>query len=99
MILLAYLIIQLIVQYILYTTIRPIILFFGKITYLITENKRVTQKTLLITMLTINIAISIAVKWFTAAGAMAGLSNLAASAIIGLIMAYDVNKLSGDELC
>lgn len=99
MLLIGYLIIQLIVQYILYTTVRPLVLSFGKLVYFITENKHITKKTLLITMLIVNITISIAVKWFTAAGAMAGLSNLAASAVIGILMAIDTNKLLGDDLC
>ena len=100
MILVAYLVIQFIVQYILYTTFRPLILSIGKLTYLIIDDVKITKKTLFILMLITNMAISVLVKYFTSDGAMAGLSNLGASTIIGLLMVIDINKLKlGDKTC
>ena len=95
--LVAILIIQLIIQLVLYNSIKFLfgsaIIWILKLTYKITKDVNKVCKIYQIILLFINIGISIVVAWFTAAGAIAGITNLGASCLLGLYMAYDAYKL------
>lgn len=47
-------------------------------------------------MFAVNAGISYAVAWFCGAGMITGITNLFASCILGLVMAYDINKCNSN---
>lgn len=93
-ILLVLFVMQFVIQYIAYRQSRVLIYWFvGPILH---DTFDVKAKDLhgpaVTATITLNILISLAVKYFTASGAMAGTSNLFASCLLGAFMYYDVNK-------
>lgn len=95
-----YIVVQFLVQCALYYSFKWVatLIAFGIyfLTYFLTENKvksiKISIRALSALFLTLNIAISCAVKYFTSSGAASGLSNLGASAILGLLMVYHIYK-------
>ena len=86
-----FLIMQLIAQYVLYHMTKPIIFkLFGNILLSCDCSLKTAAKTLSIACLVQNILISFIVLIFTKSGAMSGLSNLMASAILGVFMFLDI---------
>lgn len=93
--LIAYLIIQFVVQFSLYRiTKKPL---FGLVRLISTAEKEFCDNTNYKTTLTIlailmfvaNIGLSILVKCFTSSGGLTGMTNLGASVLLGLIMSFD----------
>ena len=92
------LIIQLLVQFIIYWQLRFVVFNIGLITYKTSKSITTMTKTMLIMTFGLNIAISLFVKLFTSSGAMTGITNLFASAILGLIMYIDIKILVNKSL-
>ena len=93
--LIAYLIIQFVVQYALYrVTKKPVFGVAGLISKLEKEfnpasNYKTTMTALSVIMFLLNIGLSILVKFFTESGGMTGMTNLGASVILGFFMSFD----------
>ena len=95
---LALFLIQLVIQVVLYNSLKCflfeyVIKYILKAIYYTTKDINKMTKAYGIILLFENIGISIIVSWFTSAGLYAGITNLGASCILGLYMMYDVNKL------
>lgn len=88
------LLIQFIVQLVLYYQVRFLVFHVGIITSKVSGNNlKATAKSMLIAALVLNIVISLFVKLFTASGAISGITNLFASTILGVIMYIDVTRV------
>lgn len=85
--------IQLIVQFIIYWQLRFVVFSMGLTTFKVTKNVKAMAKTMLVMTFALNIAISLFVKIFTSSGAITGITNLFASAILGVIMYIDINRV------
>lgn len=87
-------IIQLIVQFVLYWQVRFLVFKAGLISAKITKyNIDTTMRTMLVVAFALNIIISLFVKLFTSSGAMTGITNLFASVILGIIMYFDIARV------
>ena len=88
------LIIQFVVQLVLYYQVRFLVFYVGLFTSKVSnKDLKITSKSMFITALALNIIISLFVKLFTASGAVTGITNLFASTILGLIMYYDIVRV------
>lgn len=88
---LVYLVIQFIVQLVLYENTKK--LFIKGVFYIwkyAKVNANVACTILSWVFFAVNIAISLLVKLFTSSGGLTGMTNLGASVLVGLFMAYDV---------
>lgn len=89
---------QLVIQYGFYALVKDIILtliiyIFKCFKYIYKDQNKLIKHIswlYLIILITLNIFISILVAWFTSAGKVVGITNLAASCVLFLIMKYDV---------
>ena len=88
------LLIQFVVQLVLYYQVRFLVFYAGLISAKVSRNDiKITGKSMFITALAINIIISLFVKLFTASGAITGITNLFASTLLGFVMYYDINRV------
>ena len=84
---------QFLIQYVLYRQIRFTLYWcMSAADDIFNGDMVVIKKTAWIVAIISNVGISLLVKYFTAAGSIAGISNLTASVVLGLFMAYDLNK-------
>ena len=86
--------IQLLVQTIIYWQLRFVVFYTGLTTFKITKNINAMIKTMLVMTFALNILISLFVKLFTSSGAMTGITNLFASAILGVFMYIDITRVA-----
>lgn len=113
-ILLLFLLIQFVVQLVMYIPFRKLIrrgyfLIFDIFNYINAVFDDELSKNLLkpdyyvkffgVSLFILNIIISFFVKFFTSEGAMTGMTNLFASVLIGCISIYDVYKFKKDWIC
>lgn len=85
---------QFAIQYIAYRQSRVLLYWFiGPVLHDTFDVKaQYLIKPAVFSTIVLNVLISMAVKYFTASGALAGTSNLFASCLLGCFMYYDMNK-------
>lgn len=88
-----YLILQFIIQFVLYKQLVIPVVWVNK--FFINKNTyKHMFKILMWQFFALNILISVIVKAFTAAGGMTGMTNLGASVLVGVIMYIDAKRIT-----